>query len=321
MTDSRLPRREFLARTALAAAGMAIAPTMLRAQQAAGEPLYRISLAQWSLNAHFFKFLGRAGTVDPIDPLEFGKTAKQEFGIEALEYVNQFYPGKAEDQAYIAELNKRNNDLGVKSLLIMVDNEGQIGAADEARRNQTVENHKKWVTMAKALGCHSIRVNAGSAGSFEEQQKLAADGLRKLTEFGATHDINVIVENHGGLSSNGEWLAGVMKLVNHPRCGTLPDFGNFRLGGGQEYDRYKGIDELMPFAKGLSAKTYAFDEKGNETTIDVKRIMQIALKHKYHGYVGVEFEGRTIPLKEGVKKTKALLERVRDELVRETPQA
>lgn len=316
MTDSRLPRREFLARTALAAAGVAIAPGLLGAQ-AAAEPLFKISLAQWSLNNHFFKFLGtNQSALDPIDPLDFAKTAKQGFGIEAIEYVNQFYPGKAEDKAYIAELKKRADDLGVKSLLIMIDREGNIGAPEEAQRIRTVENHKKWVTMAKTLGCHSIRVNAASAGSFEEQQKLAADGLRKLTEFGVTQDINIIVENHGGLSSNGEWLAGVMKLVNHPRCGTLPDFGNFRIAGGQTYDRYKGIDELMPFAKGLSAKTYDFDDAGNETTIDVKRIMQIALKHKYHGYVGIEYEGRRIPLMEGVRKTKALLEKVRDELAK-----
>jgi sugar phosphate isomerase/epimerase len=215
-------------------------------------------------------------------------------------------------------LKKRADDLGVRSVLIMIDNEGQIGAADEARRIQTVENHTKWVEMAKALGCHSIRVNAQSSGNYEEQQKLAADGLRRLTEFGKQHEINVIVENHGGLSSNGQWLSGVMKIVNDPHCGTLPDFGNFRVSGTETYDRYKGIEELIPFAKGLSAKTYDFDDAGNETTIDVKRIIKIAMAANYHGYVGIEYEGRRIPLKEGVRKTKALLERVRDELAKES---
>lgn len=317
MTESRLPRREFLARASMAAAGLALAPGLVRGQAAAAQPLFKISLAQWSLNNHFFKFLGRQNNLDPLDPLDYAKIAKTEFGIEALEYVNQFYPGKAEDKAYVSELKKRADDLGVKSVLIMIDNEGQIGARDDAARAKTVENHKKWIHMARELGCHSIRVNAQSGGSFEEQQKLAADGLKKLTDYGKTQEINVIVENHGGLSSNGQWLSGVMKMVNDPRCGTLPDFGNFRVSAQETYDRYKGIEELMPFAKGLSAKTYDFDDKGEETTIDVKRIIKIALAANYHGYVGIEYEGRRLPLKEGVKKTKALLEKVRDELAKE----
>lgn len=320
MPESRIARRQFLARTSLAAAGLALAPGLLKAQDTGmGKPLFKISLAQWSLNNHFFKFLGtRQNDLEPLDPLDFPKIARNEFGIEACEYVNQFYPGKAEDKAYVAELKKRAADLGVRSVLIMIDNEGSIGDPQEARRMQTVENHKKWVGMAKELGCHSIRVNARSSGSYEEQQKLAADGLRKLTDYGNSQEINVIVENHGGLSSNGEWLVGVMKMVNDPHCGTLPDFGNFTVAPGQVYDRYKGITEMIPYAKGLSAKTYDFDEKGEETTIDVKRIIKIAMAANYHGYVGIEFEGRRLPLKEGVRKTKALLEKVRDEIGKET---
>ncbi len=269
-------------------------------------PLFRISLAEWSLH--------RALQSGQRDHLDFAKAAKEEFGIEAVEYVNQFFKDKAKDTAYLDEMKTRAADLGVKSLLIMIDGEGQLGAPDEAARQKTVDNHKRWVEAAKHLGCHSIRVNAASSGSFEDQQKLAADGLRRLSEFAAEHELNVIVENHGGLSSNGQWLAGVMKNVAMDNCGTLPDFGNFRLGGGREYDRYKGVTELMPYAKAVSAKSHDFDEAGNETHTDYDKMMRIVLDAGYRGYVGIEYEGSSLSEPDGIIATRKLLERMREEL-------
>ncbi|MFO1021550.1 MAG: sugar phosphate isomerase/epimerase family protein [Planctomycetales bacterium] len=269
-------------------------------------PLYKISLAQWSLHRTL-----RAGQLDNLD---FAKTAKQDYGIEAIEYVNQFFKDKAKDTKYLSEMKKRAHDLGVRSLLIMVDGEGNLGDEDISKRKQAVENHYQWVEAAKFLGCHTIRVNAKSSGTYDEQLDRAADGLRQLTEFAVGHDINVVVENHGGLSSNGKWLASVMKKVNHPRCGTLPDFGNFNLGDGKTYDRYQGVFELMPFAKAVSAKSHDFDDKGNETKTDYRRIMQIVLDAGYHGFVGIEYEGSRLSEPDGIKATKKLLETVRHEL-------
>jgi sugar phosphate isomerase/epimerase len=276
------------------------------------DPLFPISLAQWSLHRAL-----HAGTLDPLD---FPKVAKSEYGIDAVEYVNSFYKDHATDRAHFDALKKRAADHGVKSLLIMVDGEGDIGASDEAERAQTVTNHLKWLEVAKQLGCHAIRVNAQSSGSFEEQQKLAADGLRRLVERAAPMDLDVIVENHGGLSSNGAWLAGVMKLVDHPRCGTLPDFGNFCLDWSRQnepdawYDRYQGVAELMPFAKAVSAKSHDFDEAGNETGTDYRKMMKIVLDAGYRGHVGVEYEGARLSEPDGIRATKALLETVRSEL-------
>lgn len=273
--------------------------------------MFQISLAQWSLHKAIF-----AGKLNHLD---FAVTTKKEFGIEGVEYVNQFFKDKAKDAAYLGEMNKRAKDHGVAQLLIMIDSEGKLGDPDTAKRKQAVENHYKWVEAAKTLGCHSIRVNAASGGSYEEQLARAADGLRSLTEFGAEHDISVIVENHGGLSSNGAWLAAVIKKVDHKGCGTLPDFGNFGInrGEGKWYDRYKGTEELMPFAKAVSAKTYDFDDERPFVTIDsrwdketdYKRMMKIVADSGYKGWVGIEYEGGKLGEIEGIRKSKELLER------------
>lgn len=308
-----LSRRGFLSASAglIAGAGLSsLSRGLLAADSPSGKaPLFKISLAQWSLHRAFF---GKQA-----DPLDFAKIAKTEYGIEGIEYVNQFFKDKAKDQSYLADLKKRADDHGVTSVLIMCDGEGALGDPDEKKRNEAVDNHKKWVEAAKFLGCHSIRVNAQSSGTYWEQMKLAADGLRKLTEFGATHQIGVIVENHGGLSSNATWLASVMHTVNLPGCGTLPDFGNFRVSNNVWYDRYKGTEELMPFAKGVSAKSHNFDANGNETRTDYRKMLPIVLSFDYHGWIGVEYEGKKVSEPEGIKLTKKLLETVRDEILQD----
>jgi L-ribulose-5-phosphate 3-epimerase len=292
-----LHRREFIAGAAAAAAASQLLPRLAFASRA--EP-FRISLAEWSFH--------KALQAKQLDNLDFAKTARG-LQLDAIEYVNVFFKDKARDAVYLAELNQRAKDHGVFQHLIMCDGEGRLGDPDAAKRTQAVENHYKWADAAKTLGCLTIRVNAASEGSFEEQQKLAADGLRQLTEYGAKLDVNVIVENHGGLSSHGDWLAGVMKLVDHPRCGTLPDFGNF-----YEYDRYQGVADMMPFAKAVSAKSYDFDARGEETKIDYRRMLKLVTGAGFHSWIGIEYEGDRLSEQDGVLKTKALLEKIRAEL-------
>lgn len=271
-----------------------------------GANLYEISLAQWSLHRTLFD--------GDLDNLDFAPTAKEEFGIEAVEYVNQFFMDKATDRDYLNKMKQRAEDAGFQSLLIMCDGEGALGDPDAEKRTQAVENHHKWVDAAAHLGCHSIRVNAQSSGEYEEQQKRAADGLRQLCEYADSKEINVLVENHGGLSSNGEWLTGVMERVDHPRCGTLPDFGNFTIEEGETYDRYQGVKELMPYAEGVSAKTHEFDDDGNEVNTDYEQMMRIVLDAGYRGHVGIEYEGDGLSEFEGIQATKELLERTRERL-------
>ncbi len=301
-----IERRAFIKQAVQTSAAIGITAMTNKTLSAAPKPLFQISLAQWSLHKALF--------AKQLDHLDFAKTAKQDFGINAVEYVNQFFKDKAKDKTYLAEMLKRTKDLGVENRLIMCDGEGNLGDPDAAKRQQAVENHYKWVEAAKFLGCKIIRVNAASRGTFEEQQKLAADGLRKLTEFGAQHKIAVIVENHGGLSSNGQWLTGVMKLVNHKNCGTLPDFGNFRVSATEEYDRYKGVAEMMPYAKAVSAKSHDFDAEGNETHTDYRRMVKLVLDAKYNSFFGIEYEGSKLSEPDGIRATKQLLEKVRAEM-------
>jgi sugar phosphate isomerase/epimerase len=259
----------------------------------------KISLAEASLYREI-----RDGRLDHLD---FADMARNVFGIEAVEYVNTYFKNASAE--YIRQTKQRAEDAGVKSLLIMCDAEGELGDPDKRKRMQAVENHYKWVDAAKVLGCHSVRVNARSAGSAEEQAALTADGFSKLLAYAAPLGINVIVENHGGLSSNGAWLAGVIKRVNHPMCGSLPDFGNWRVSESEQYDPYTGVQELMPFAKAVSAKSYNFDAAGNETTLDYARLIAIVRNSRYSGYVGIEFEGPDT-CEKGIWATKKLLERI-----------
>ena len=295
MSDS-VSRRDFLACASVTVAGLSLGGPFVQKAE-----LFKISLAQWSLH--------RALQSKQLEHLDFAKVARTEFDIGAIEYVNSFFKDRAKDAGYLAEMNRRAGDHGVYQHLIMCDGEGNLGDPDVARRTQAVENHYRWVDAATVLGCATIRVNAASTGTPEEQQKLAADGLRRLTQYAATQNINVIVENHGGLSSHGDWLAGVIRLVDHPRCGTLPDFGNF-----YEYDRYQGVADLMPFAKAVSAKSHDFDEKGDETTKDYRRLLKIVMAANFHSWIGIEYEGSRLSEMEGIAKTKALLEKVRAEL-------
>jgi sugar phosphate isomerase/epimerase len=279
------------------AAGTAIIPNLKAA--APKVPPFKISLAQWSVRQ-----MHNDGIVPAV---EFPVYTRQKFGIDAVEYVNTFFPKDDTLGNFVNEVRQRCDDQGVKSLLIMCDGEGNLGDPDKGARIQAVRNHEKWLTAAAELGCHSIRVNAQSEGTYTEQLDLAADGLQRLSVLAQASDLNVIVENHGGLSSNAEWLEAVIKKVALPNCGVLPDFGNFK-----EYDRYSSVQRLMPYAKAVSAKSQNFDEAGNETETDFLRMIPIVLRSGYRGHIGIEYEGSVLSPDEGILATKRLLLRARD---------
>ena len=295
---------------------------------------FKISLAQWSLHRSFFGNTMTKGwgyfveTLQDnpdallqglLHPNDFPAIAKEQFGIDTIELVNTFYFSKAGDHDYWNAFKIQCQQLGVQVGIIMCDALGDLGHADENTRNAVVKNHYAWVDIAQMLGAHSIRVNASGQGNAAELAANATDGLAKLAAYGETKGVNIVVENHGGYSSNGQWLAAVIRAVNSPYCGTLPDFGNFCIEGSPadcitQYDRYKGVAELAPLAKGLSAKAYDFDNEGNETTIDFFRMMQIASDAGYKGHVGIEYEGHSLTEQQGIKATQLLLNRCFAEL-------
>ncbi len=318
MVTAGCDRREFVLETSKICAALCLAPAVSCVTGA--QPLFRISLAQWSLH--------RALRAGEIDALDFPRVARAHFGLEAVEHVNQFYADHGQELSYFRRLKAIADGEGVRSLLMMCDGEGALGDPDRVQRRQAVENHRRWLEAARILGCHSIRVNAESEPTHppEEQQRLVADGLRELCDVASGYELDVLVENHGGLSSDGQWLAGLIEMVDHPRAGTLPDFGNFLLeadsahpDGGRWYDRYRGVAELMPWARAVSAKSHRFDERGEETSTDFERMMRIVLDAGYRGWVGIEYEGDALGEADGILATKGLLERVRADLAPKYP--
>jgi L-ribulose-5-phosphate 3-epimerase len=293
-------RRQFLATSSALAAAAAL-PRLAAAQ---GKEPFKISLAEWSLHNALFK--------KEIDNLDFPRIAREQYGIDGVEFVNQFFKDKATDTAYLKDLKGRANDHGVTCVLIMIDGEGDLSAKDKAARTKAVENHKKWVDAATALGCKSIRINTGNNYS-QENVFAVGEACNALVEYAEKQGINIICENHGGPSSDPVALLALISWVGKDRFGTLPDFGNFPKDRMNRYtiDIYRAIDQMMPFAKGVSAKSYDFDKDGRETTLDYARILKIVTDSGYHGHVGIEYEGKKLTEPEGIKATKRLLESLR----------
>lgn len=334
-----LSRRKFVKQLALASAVLPLGGCQSVFNTNEGEKaLFNISLAQWSLHRTLFgaktsseRLRGLSGEKvadtlrnnpkyllrGALDPLDFPAYAKSQFGINAVEYVNTFYLGRARDTKYLKELKLRADDAGVKSVLIMCDLEGDLGHPDQHQRTLAIKNHYQWVEAAAFLGCHAIRVNAKSAGTWNEQINLAADGLSQLSDYAEKYNINVLVENHGGLSSNPQWLTSVMNTANHKQLGTLPDFGNFKISENEQYDYYDGVKALMPYARAVSAKSLDFNTKGEHTTFDYEQMIRIVMQSGYRGYVGIEYEGEHLSEQKGIEYTLTLLKKIRNQLSQE----
>ena len=304
-----MQRRAFIRDLARGGALLAVAPRLSYTASPAGPP--KVSLAQWSLH--------RAFSGGDLDPQNFAAIAMDTYGIDAVEYVNGFYVDSVLDESSWNGLKARASDAGVQSLLIMVDDEGDLGGADDAMRRQAVENHYKWVNAAKILGCHSIRVNAFGDPDRQTFREALVDGMGRLAEYAAREDMNVIIENHGLFSSDAGLITSIIREVEMPNLGTLPDFGNWCLsakwgstqfGCDEVYDRYQGVEQFLPYARGVSAKAYDFNEQGEDRIIDYHRMLKIVKDSGYEGYIGIEYEGVEKPEHEGILIARALIEKV-----------
>lgn len=311
-----LTRRTFLKTAGISAAALAAGSAIPKVALAAPRK-FDISLASYSLH----RTIGPGKT----SILELPKLARQEFGINAVELVNWML--ESDDAKYIGEFNQNANDNGVRTLLIMVDRAGAVGATSKSGRDRAVERHKHWLDIARTMGCHSIRMNwAGARANTMAAPKELDDFIRRSVQpllaictYAEQLNLNVLIENHGGPSSHPDALVKLMKAVGHHRLGTLPDFGNFpprvdSNGGPEHVDIYEAVDKMMPYAKAVSAKCYEFDpETGEETRMFYDKLIEIVVdKHGYNGYIGIEYEGLRMPEIEGIKACKALLERLRE---------
>ncbi|MFX0555871.1 sugar phosphate isomerase/epimerase family protein [Maribacter sp. CXY002] len=330
-----MKRRNFITKTSVAGVGLTLFGTYAckETKKVDGQettdvqeaietaPFFKLSLAQWSMHKMIME--------DGVDPYSFAEKAKN-WGFEGLEYVSQLYNPELSDAnysdeamaAFVEKSNAEAQKHGLKNVLIMIDGQGNLAVSDETERNETVEKHKKWVDAAAAMGCHAIRVNLSGSNEPEEWKKNSVDGLTKLATYAKTKNINILVENHGGLSSNGALHAEVMEMVNMDNCGTLPDFGNFCMTRKpdswdclESYDKYKGVKELMPYAKAVSAKSNNFDAQGNDTGIDYVKMLQMVKDAGYTGYIGVEYEGTELGEEAGIIATKELLLKAAKEVV------
>lgn len=298
-------RRTFIRNSVLGATALATTPLLSSFVQ---EKLLRISLAQWSLHRSFEE--------GSLDPLNFAAIAMEKYNIDAVEYVNGLYPGKGNDEKFWKQMKKHSDSAGVLNLVMMVDDEGDLGSASESKRLQAVENHYKWVRAANILSCHSVRVNAFGDADREIFRMAIMDAMSRLADYASEMNINIIIENHGLFSSDAALIAGIIKEVNRPNFGSFPDFGNWCLSAKwgttqgdcqKEYDRYQGVSELLPYAKAVSAKSYNFNEKGEDTKIDYYRLMKIVKESAYNGYIGIEYEGTEKSEHEGILLTRDLI--------------
>lgn len=321
--SAALSRRHFLTTSAGVLGGLGIATSLTgcanqTASTSASAPPFHfdISLAQWSLHKAFF--------AQEIAPLDFPVIARKTYDIGAVEYVNQFFSDKARDLNFLRQLKQRAEDHGVTNSLIMIDGEPELSSTESSVRKSGIEGHKKWIEAAKLIGCSAIRVNLHGKGTADEWHRYSTESLVALCDFSKDFNIKILVENHGGFSSSGKQLAAVMQAVNNPLCGTMPDFGNFcirRRDGDmwespcvEQYDIYQGVAELLPYAGAVSAKSFNFDAQGNEPNIDFRAMLKLVKAARYSGYVGIEYEGSALGEEAGIRATKLLLERLREEL-------
>lgn len=303
-----MKRRSFIHNSLLGATALAINPLITGCTKPKD---LQISLAQWSLHRAFWD--------NKLDPVDFASIARDTYDIDAVEYVNGFYADSAGDDNFWNKMKESSDLAGVKNLVIMVDDEGDLGTSDPSQRKKAVENHYKWVNAAKILNCHSVRVNAFGDADRTVYRESIMEGMSSLAEYAAQMNINIIIENHGLFSSDASLIAGIIKEVNMTNFGAFPDFGNWCLSAkwgstqgdcDKAYDRYQGVSELLPYAKAVSAKSYNFNEQGEDTTIDYYKMLQIVKDSAYDGYIGIEYEGTEKGEHEGILLTRALMEKV-----------
>lgn len=302
-----LPSRRLFLQGAASALAVGVVSGFAGAQEVppGGEP-FAVSLSQRSLRGEF--------AASRLDPLDFPKVARS-LGIAAVEYEGQFYRKKVANRKYLAELSRRAAGEGVTSVLLLVDEDGALGSREEKARRRVVDRHEKWLEAAALLGCKAVRVVARTEGTEDDAVAWLSDGLRRLCVLAQPLGIDVLVENQDGFSANGSWLVELLNAVSHPRCGSRASFGSATLGN----ERLRQLRELMPSARSVCAKSYDFDDRGEELSINYAQMLKIVMDAGYRGHVAIEYEGTRLSEQAGLARAKQLLGRVSARLSQQAP--
>ncbi|MEM8668985.1 MAG: TIM barrel protein [Planctomycetota bacterium] len=290
-----LSRRSMIRATTAGTVSLTLAPFAF-AETAPRQDRFQIGIQQYT----FHRWLNSG----KLKHLDYPALAKEKLGITHIEYWNRPFGGRHTDKKFVGVLAERTTGEGMKNVLILVDGKHQLDSPDESERKKSIDEHKAWVDCAHQLGCDAIRVNCRSGGDRAENIRNAAAGMKPLCDYAKDASVKIVIEPHGGNSSDPEWLMGAMSAISHPNAGLLPDFNNFG-----RYNRYEGVKKCLPMAPAVCAKALAFDDKGNEKNTDFYRMLKIVYDSDYSGVITIEFEGRDLDPIEGSLKTKQLIEK------------
>jgi L-ribulose-5-phosphate 3-epimerase len=281
-------RRGFFEKSILLGAAGLLTPSLFAWQNKKSDPLRipknGISLAQWALVEEV-----RAGKWKTLD---FPRIAREDFGIDGIEFVNTLFESPT-TMNYLNTMKKNAADHGVTCVLIMCDAEGDACAPTKETRRQFEINHRKWIDAAQYLGCHSIRINCIGPKNVnkEEALKWSAETCSMMMEYAIPAGISVLIENHGGVSNDADFMVALMKEVNSRYLGILPDW---RQPGG-DFDNVEFLRKTLPYAGGMSFRNQPTEEL-------TARMIKLAHETGFRGWYGIESSGR-----EAVKISKQLL--------------
>lgn len=285
----KVTRRGFIGKSLAIGAGSLAAPSLLKMQTAQAAPKSAwigkndISLAQWALVDEV-----RSGKWKTLD---FPRIAREDFGLNGIEFVNTLFEVPIAN--YLNQLKRNANDHGVKMVLIMVDAEGETCTPLKEERKQTVINHRKWIDIAQYLGCHAIRTNCIGAKDIDKAEALkwSTETYHMMLEYAVPAGISILIENHGGVSNDADWMVSLMKEVNNKYFGVLPDWRE----PGSQFDNVGFLEKTLPYAGGMSFRNQPTDAL-------TEKMIKMTHDKGFRGWYGIESSGR-----ENIKKSKELL--------------
>ena len=287
---NEISRRSFIEKTMVMGAAGLVTPSALGSAVSSPTPRMikdDISLAQWAL-------------VDEVKSgkwktLDFPSVARKDFGLNGIEFVNTLF--EVPTEGYLRRLKKNAEDNNVTMVLIMVDDEGDGCSTTKEERKQFDINHRKWIDIAHFLGCTAIRTNCRGPKNISKDEALkhSVETYQMLLEYAAPAKISVLIENHGGVSNDADWMVSLIKEVNSLYFGSYPDWRQ----PSADFDNIDYLVKMLPFAGGMSYRNQPTEEL-------TAKMINISKDGGYRGWYGIESSGRDA-IKKGIELLKKYL--------------